>query len=98
MSEQKLRIGEIWYEVFDDYDPFTEEYLGKALANAYFIAEIKKENVVQVGNRKINYSSDVKIGFDAFGEETKEKIKEHLLAAYSLIAEGAKDDGLVEFL
>ncbi|CAF1851451.1 hypothetical protein [Bacillus subtilis] len=98
MSEQKLRIGEIRYEVFDDYDPFTEEYLGKNLANAYFIAQIKKENVVQVGNRKINYSSDVKIGFDAFGEETKEKIKEHLLAAYSLIAEGAKDDGLVEYL
>ncbi|MEC1684300.1 hypothetical protein [Bacillus mojavensis] len=98
MSEQKLRIGEIRYEVFDDYDPFTEEYLGKNLVNAYFIAEIKKENVVQVGNRKINYSSDVKIGFDAFGEETKEKIKEHLLAAYSLIAEGAKDDGLVEYL
>ncbi|MCY7959566.1 hypothetical protein MOC41_06490 [Bacillus spizizenii] len=98
MSEQKLRIGEIRYEVFDDYDPFTEEYLGKTLANAYFIAEIKKENVVQVGNKKINYSSDVKIGFDAFGEETKEKIKEHLLAAYSLIAEGAKDDGLVEYL
>ncbi|NDJ99829.1 hypothetical protein [Bacillus subtilis] len=98
MSEQKLRIGEIRYEVFDDYDPFTGEYLGKNLANAYFIAQIKKENVVQVGNRKINYSSDVKIGFDAFGEETKEKIKEHLLAAYSLIAEGAKDDGLVEYL
>ncbi|MFT4400518.1 hypothetical protein ACMX2I_10815 [Bacillus sp. SW14] len=97
MSEQKLRIGEIRYEVFDDYDPFTGEYLGKTLANEYFIAEIKKENVVQVGNRKINYSNDVKIGFDAFGEETKEKIKEHLLAAYSLIAEGVKDDGLVEF-
>ncbi|MCV0023455.1 hypothetical protein [Bacillus sp. XT-2] len=97
MSEQKLRIGEIRYEVFDDYDPFTEEYLGKTLANAYFIAEIKKENVAQVGNRKINYSSDVKVGFDAFGEETKKKIKEHLLAAYSLIAEGAKNDGLVEF-
>ncbi|CAF1916977.1 hypothetical protein [Bacillus subtilis] len=96
MSEQKLRIGEIRYEVFDDYDPFTEEYLGKTLANAYFIAEIKKENVVQVGNREINYSSDVKIGFDAFGEETKEKIKEHLLAAYSLIAQGAKDYGLEE--
>ncbi|MDQ1851021.1 hypothetical protein [Bacillus stercoris] len=97
MSEQTLRIGEIRYEVFDDYDPFTEEYLGQNLVNAYFIAEIKKENVAQVGNRKINYSSEVKVGFDAFGEETKKKIKEHLLAAYSLIAEGAKDDGLVEF-
>ncbi|KIN36757.1 MULTISPECIES: hypothetical protein [Bacillus] len=98
MSEQKLRIGEIRYEVYNDYDPFTEEYLGKKLGNAYFIAEIEKENVAQVGNRKINYSNEVKIGFDAFGEETKEKIKEHLLAAYSLIAEGAKDDGLVEYL
>ncbi|MEZ3607489.1 hypothetical protein OB894_12400 [Bacillus subtilis] len=98
MSEQKLRIGEIRYEVYNDYDPFTEEYLGKKLGNAYFIAEIEKENVAQVGNRKINYSNEVKIGFGAFGEETQEKIKEHLLAAYSLIAEGAKDDGLVEYL
>lgn len=43
MSEQKLRIGEIRYEVFDDYDPLTEEYLGKNLANAYFIAQIKRK-------------------------------------------------------
>lgn len=75
MSEQKLRIREIRHEVYNDYDPFTEEYLGKKLGNAYFIAEIEKENVVQVGNRKINYSSDVKIGFDAFGEEQKRKSK-----------------------
>ncbi|AYF11353.1 hypothetical protein [Bacillus subtilis] len=94
MSEQKLRIGEIRYEVFDDYDLYTGEYLGKTLGNAYFIARIKKESVVQVGIQKINYSSDAKIGFDAFGEETEEKIKEHLLAVYSLIAAGAKDYGL----
>lgn len=47
MSEQKLRIGEIRYEVYNDYDPFTEEYLGKKLGNAYFIAEIEKENVAK---------------------------------------------------
>ncbi|MGG0052992.1 hypothetical protein [Bacillus atrophaeus] len=93
MNEQKLEIRRISYEVFDDYDPFTEEHLGKVV-NGSFDALISKKNVAQVGSRQIDYANEVKLGYGVFGKETEEKIKEHLLAAYMLIAEGAKDYGL----
>lgn len=96
MSDQKLRFNNLWFEVYFDYDPFTEEIINTNISGVINM-RLSKKNIFQVGNRQYDFENEIKVGYDAFGKETEVKIKEHLLAVYRLIAEGAKDDGLVEF-
>ncbi|MGE6629809.1 hypothetical protein [Bacillus sp. NPDC077027] len=96
MTDQILSIKDYSFSISLGIDPITWERIDKE-ASGYFTAQLVKKNIAQVGSRKFDFSNEIKIGFDAFGEETERQINEHLLAVYRLVAAGAKEYGLEEF-
>ncbi|MBW3700582.1 hypothetical protein [Bacillus altitudinis] len=95
MTGQTLRINEYVFRISSGIDPMTGERIDKE-AYGYFKANLIKKNIAQVGSRKIDFSNEITVGFDAFGEETKKQINDHLLAVYRLVAAGAEEYGLEE--
>ncbi|KIL12174.1 hypothetical protein B4127_1505 [Bacillus pumilus] len=95
MTEQTLRIKDYYFRIIEGVNTETWELTGKE-ADGYFKADLIKKNIAQVGSKKIDFSNEIKVDFNVFGEETKKQINEHLMAVYKLVVEGAKEYGLEE--